>query len=130
MTQRRRPSLAPRPSLRWLPCSAVVAATLLPLQAAPRRLPTGSLAPRRPLDSSSLCRLTASRRSARRWCIQRSPLDEADILHWYHFIMVAVPLNATPKAVVRWEGIEFAPPEDRSEDRWPAFPARPGPGQV
>ncbi len=40
--------------------------------------------------------------------IQRSLDDEADILHWYHFIMIAVPLNATPKPVVRWEGIEFS----------------------
>lgn len=40
--------------------------------------------------------------------IQRSLEDEADVLHWYHFVMVSVPLNATPKAVVRWEGIEFS----------------------
>lgn len=40
--------------------------------------------------------------------IQRSLLDADDILHWYHFTMVAVPLNATPIPVVRWEGIEFS----------------------
>ncbi|MGA0844660.1 MAG: hypothetical protein ACO3RT_10980 [Arenicellales bacterium] len=40
--------------------------------------------------------------------VQRSLYDEDDILHWYHFTMVAVPLNATPVPVVRWEGIEFS----------------------
>lgn len=42
------------------------------------------------------------------WRIQRSLEDEADVLHWYHFIMIAVPLDATPKPVVRWEGIELS----------------------
>jgi len=50
--------------------------------------------------------------------IQRSLEDEADILHWYHFIMVSVPLNATPKAVVRWEGIEFSRHEKLAENRY------------
>ncbi len=50
--------------------------------------------------------------------IQRSLEDEADILHWYHFVMVAVPLNATPKAVVRWEGIEFSRHQKIAEDRY------------
>lgn len=40
--------------------------------------------------------------------IQRSLYDEDDILHWYHFIMVAVPKGASPRPVVRWEGIEFS----------------------
>lgn len=40
--------------------------------------------------------------------IQRSLEDDADILHWYHFIMFAVPVGAAPRAVVRWEGIEFS----------------------
>lgn len=40
--------------------------------------------------------------------IQRSLEEEDDILMWYHFIMIAVPLNATPKPVVRWEGIELS----------------------
>ncbi len=42
------------------------------------------------------------------WRIQRSLQDEADILHWYHFIMVAVPLTSAPRPVVRWEGIELS----------------------
>jgi hypothetical protein len=50
--------------------------------------------------------------------IQRSLEDQADILHWYHFIMVSVPLNATPKAVVRWEGIEFSRHEKLAENRY------------
>jgi hypothetical protein len=50
--------------------------------------------------------------------IQRSLEDEADVLHWYHFIMVSVPLNATPKAVVRWEGIEFSRHQKIAENRY------------
>jgi hypothetical protein len=40
--------------------------------------------------------------------IQRSLEDQADILHWYHFIMVAVPVGRAPVPVVRWEGIELS----------------------
>jgi hypothetical protein len=50
--------------------------------------------------------------------IQRSLEPAADILHWYHFIMVAVPRGATPKAVVRWEGIELSRHERIGEDRY------------
>ncbi len=50
--------------------------------------------------------------------IQRSLEDADDILHWYHFIMVAVPGNATPKAVVRWEGIEFSRHQRIGENRY------------
>lgn len=50
--------------------------------------------------------------------LQRSLEDDDDILHWYHFIMVAVPLNATPKAVVRWEGIELSRHQMLSENRY------------
>ena len=42
------------------------------------------------------------------WRIQRSLADEDEILHWYHFIMVAVPLGRAPQPVVRWEGIELS----------------------
>ncbi|WP_439534219.1 hypothetical protein [Polymorphobacter sp.] len=42
------------------------------------------------------------------WRLQRSLADEADILHWYHFIMVAVPVGRSPQPVVRWEGIELS----------------------
>ena len=40
--------------------------------------------------------------------IQRSLRDEDDILHWYHFIMFAVPVGRSPQPVVRWEGIELS----------------------
>lgn len=50
--------------------------------------------------------------------LQRSLEDADDILHWYHFIMVAVPLNATPKPVVRWEGIEFSRHQKIGENRY------------
>lgn len=50
--------------------------------------------------------------------LQRSLEDADDILHWYHFTMVAVPLNATPKAVVRWEGIEFSRHQKIGENRY------------
>jgi hypothetical protein len=42
------------------------------------------------------------------WRIQRSLKDEDEILHWYHFIMVAVPVGRAPQPVVRWEGIELS----------------------
>lgn len=57
---------------------------------------------------SSFLDLEPSQRFYELMRIQRSALDEDDILHWYHFTMIAVPLNATPKPVVRWEGIEFS----------------------
>ena len=50
--------------------------------------------------------------------LQRSLEDADDILHWYHFTMVAVPLNATPKPVVRWEGIEFSRHQKIGENRY------------
>jgi hypothetical protein len=50
--------------------------------------------------------------------IQRSLEDAADILHWYHFIMIAVPQGATPKAVVRWEGIELSRHQRIGPDRF------------
>jgi len=40
--------------------------------------------------------------------LQRSMLDEDDILHWYHFIMFSVPVGKSPQPVVRWEGIELS----------------------
>lgn len=40
--------------------------------------------------------------------LQRSLFDEDDILHWYHFIMVAVVPGSAPRPVVRWEGIELS----------------------
>jgi hypothetical protein len=50
--------------------------------------------------------------------LQRSLEDVDDILHWYHFIMIAVPVNATPKPVVRWEGIEFSRHQKIGENRY------------
>jgi len=50
--------------------------------------------------------------------IQRSLEEEDDILHWYHFILIAVPKDATPKAVVRWQGIEFSRHERIGENRF------------
>ena len=118
MPQRRRPfpaSLDRRDAMAAL-LGGGVAATL-PLQAAPRRAPTGSLPAGGRWTSSflPLDRVQAFRQALR---IQRSLEDEADILHWYHFIMVVVPLNATPKAVVRWEGIEFSRHQKIGEDRY------------
>jgi hypothetical protein len=52
------------------------------------------------------------------WRIQRSLADQADILHWYHFIMVAVPVGSAPRPVVRWEGIEFSRHERIGENRF------------
>ena len=40
--------------------------------------------------------------------LQRSLLDADDILHWYHFIMYAVPADGRTVPVVRWEGIELS----------------------
>jgi hypothetical protein len=50
--------------------------------------------------------------------IQRSLEDADDILHWYHFIMFAVPDGASPKPVVRWEGIELSRHERIGPDRY------------
>lgn len=50
--------------------------------------------------------------------IQRSLNDQDDILHWYHFIMVAVPKGAAPRPVVRWEGIEFSRHERIGEHQY------------
>jgi len=50
--------------------------------------------------------------------IQRSLEEEDDILHWYHFILIAVPKDATPKAVVRWQGIEFSRHKRIGENRF------------
>lgn len=50
--------------------------------------------------------------------IQRSLEDEADILHWYHFIMVSVPVGKAPQPVVRWEGIELSHHRRIGENRY------------
>jgi hypothetical protein len=50
--------------------------------------------------------------------VQRSLEDEADILHWYHFIMVSVPVGKAPQPVVRWEGIELSRHRRIGENRY------------
>lgn len=50
--------------------------------------------------------------------IQRSVEDEADILHWYHFVMIAVPVGMAPQPVVRWEGIELSRHRRIGENRY------------
>ncbi|MFO1426058.1 MAG: hypothetical protein U1F11_03605 [Steroidobacteraceae bacterium] len=50
--------------------------------------------------------------------LQRSLEDQDEILHWYHFTMVAVPVGSIPRAVVRWEGIEFSRHERIGEHRY------------
>jgi hypothetical protein len=64
--------------------------------------------------------------------VQRSMLDDDDILYWYHFTMVAVPENAVPAPVVRGEGIELSRHERiddtvyrRQVDRTPCSQALP-----
>jgi len=83
---------------------------------APAR-PQGSL-PAGDRWTSSFLLLDPVQRFRQALRVQRSLDDQADILHWYHFIMVAVSLNATPKAVVRWEGIEFSRHEKIAENRY------------
>jgi hypothetical protein len=99
------------------------------LAAAPGRATTATAAPAAPAAArgslaagdrwtSSFLLLDPVQRFRQALRIQRSLEDQADILHWYHFIMVSVPLNATPKAVVRWEGIEFSRHEKLAENRY------------
>lgn len=98
------------------------AGTALAAAAAPRHASSnprtrGSLGGRDRWSSSFLM-LDPVERFRQALRIQRSLEDEADILHWYHFIMVSVPLNATPKPVVRWEGIEFSRHQKIGENRY------------
>jgi hypothetical protein len=130
MTSRRRTARDPfdrRETMTALLAGGIGAALCAPAAAAPagaaataakaRPLPQGSLPPGGRWTSSflPLDRVQTFRQAMR---IQRSAEDEADVLHWYHFIMVAVPLNATPKAVVRWEGIELSRHQKVAEDRY------------
>ena len=50
--------------------------------------------------------------------VQRSLADEADVLHWYHFTMVAIPVGSAPVPVVRWEGIELSHHRRIGPDRY------------
>jgi hypothetical protein len=75
-------------------------------------------APRRGQSLSQFIALDPIENFRQAMRLQRSLEDADDILHWYHFIMVAVPLNATPKPVVRWEGIEFSRHQTIGENRY------------
>ena len=48
--------------------------------------------------------------------LQRSLLDDDTILHWYHFIMVAVAQGMSPRPFIRWEGIELSRHRKLGED--------------
>ena len=50
--------------------------------------------------------------------LQRSLLDADEILHWYHFVMYAVPAEGRTVPVVRWEGIELSRHERIGELRY------------
>jgi hypothetical protein len=68
--------------------------------------------------TSEFLRLDPVQRFRQAMRIQRSLEDEADILHWYHFIMIAVPVGMTPRPVVRWEGIELSRHRRIGENRY------------
>lgn len=113
-------ALAATPGLAGAATAAPTAAGAAKAAPAPRGAaarPQGSLAAGDRWTSSFLM-LDPVQRFRQALRIQRSLDDEADILHWYHFIMVSVPLNATPKAVVRWEGIEFSRHQKIAENRY------------
>lgn len=78
----------------------------------------GASTPRRGMGLSQFMALDPVENFRQAMRLQRSLEDADDILHWYHFIMVAVPLNATPKPVVRWEGIEFSRHQKIAENRY------------
>lgn len=90
--------------------AAGAAAMALPLDAA--------IKPRRVTGLSQFIALDPVENFRQAMRLQRSLEDADDILHWYHFIMVAVPLNATPKPVVRWEGIEFSRHQKIGDNRY------------
>ena len=74
-------------------------------RAAAKTAPPG---PARGRQTSSFERLDRVQNFLQTMRIQRSLEPEADILHWYHFIMIAVPVGMSPRPVVRWEGIELS----------------------
>lgn len=80
-----------------------------------RAPPAGSSGFRWTSDFLELDPVTRFRQAMR---VQRSLDDDADILHWYHFIMFAVPVGMTPRLVVRWEGIEFSRHQRIGENRY------------
>jgi hypothetical protein len=73
---------------------------------------------RRPQMTSTFLLLDPVERFRQTMRIQRSLLPEDDILLWYHFIMIAVPVGKAPRAVVRFEGIEFSRHVQIGPDRY------------
>jgi catechol 2,3-dioxygenase-like lactoylglutathione lyase family enzyme len=87
---------------------------------APSPKPAPSAGPRAatPWTSEFLSGLDPVQRFRQAMRIQRSLEAEADILHWYHFIMVSVPVGRAPQLVVRWEGIELSRHRRIGENRY------------
>jgi hypothetical protein len=84
-------------------------AGLLPVAAAAGVASTpGSPSSVRPPFRSSFLKLEPGEAFRQVMRLQRSLLDADDILHWYHFIMYAVPDEGRTVPVVRWEGIELS----------------------
>jgi hypothetical protein len=90
----------------------LAAAAGLPLAGPAAAVPSLGVGPsRQPVErrwTSSFVSLPPVEQFRQVMRIQRSLEDSADILHWYHFIMFSVPVGASPKPVVRWEGIELS----------------------
>jgi hypothetical protein len=109
-----------RTALSRLLAGALATSVPLALGATAGSVALGSA--RRPADltpwTSSFLALDPVQRFRQAMRIQRSLEDEADILHWYHFIMISVPVGSVPKPVVRWEGIEFSRHQRIGENRY------------
>lgn len=86
---------------------AIGLAGLWPAAAAAKAAPGAPDSVRPPFVSSFL-RLDPEETFRQVMRLQRSLLDADDILHWYHFIMYAVPNEGRTVPVVRWEGIELS----------------------
>jgi hypothetical protein len=68
--------------------------------------------------TSSFIRLDPVEQFRQTLRLQRSLKDADDILHWYHFMMFAVPADSPTVPVVRWEGIELSRHELIGENRY------------
>jgi hypothetical protein len=90
--------------------AALGAAGLLPIAAsgAPASAPASAPAAVRAPFTSSFLQLDPAETFRQVMRLQRSLLDADDILHWYHFVMYAVPAGGRTVPVVRWEGIELS----------------------
>ncbi|MFZ9652053.1 MAG: hypothetical protein ACO3A8_01775 [Steroidobacteraceae bacterium] len=92
--------------------AGAVGTTLAPAAAAATRAPTATHWTSEFLDFDPVTRFRHGMR------LQRSAADRADVLHWYHFIMVAIPEKSAPIPVVRWEGIELSRHHKIGPDRY------------